>query len=65
MNLESFRKRFAEITSELEKLVAEGEIPGISCGVRFNDTVETASLGVTNIDHPLKVNDETFFRSAR
>ena len=45
MNLESFRKRFAEITSELEKLVAEGEIPGISCGVRFNDTVETASLG--------------------
>jgi len=46
----------------LEKLVAEGEIPGISCGVRFNDTVDTASLGVTNIDHPLKVNDETFFQ---
>ncbi|WP_180977887.1 hypothetical protein [Mesotoga sp. Brook.08.YT.4.2.5.1] len=49
----------------MEKLVAEGEIPGIYCGVRFNDTVETASLGVMNIDHPLKVNDETFFRSAR
>ncbi|PVD15412.1 hypothetical protein V512_000425 [Mesotoga sp. Brook.08.105.5.1] len=62
MNLRSFRKRFAEITSELEKLVTEGEIPGISCGVRFKDTVETASLGVTNINHPLKVSDETFFQ---
>jgi len=62
MNLESFGKRFAETTSELEKLVAEGEIPGISCGARFGDTVETASFGVTNINHPLKVNDETFFQ---
>jgi len=63
--LGKFWKALREITSELEKLVTEGEIPGIYCGVRFNDTVETASLGVTNIDHPLKVNDETFFRSAR
>jgi CubicO group peptidase (beta-lactamase class C family) len=62
MNPESFRKRFAEISSELERIVAEGEIPGISCGVRFGDTVETASFGVTNTNHPLNVNDEAFFQ---
>jgi len=62
MNLESFRKRFEEISSELEKIVEEGEIPEISCGVRFGDTVETASFGITNISHPLKVIDETFFQ---
>jgi len=62
MNPENSRKRFAEISSELEKIAEEGEVPGISCEVRFDDTVETASFGITNINHPLKVNDETFFQ---
>lgn len=62
MNLGNLRDGFADVAAELEKVVAGGNIPGLSCGIRFGETVETASYGVTNLKHPLEVNEDTFFQ---
>ncbi|MBN2219460.1 MAG: beta-lactamase family protein [Kosmotogaceae bacterium] len=62
MNLGDYKNGFSNVAAELEKVVSEGKIPGLSCGIRFGESVETATCGVTNLNHPLEVNDDTFFQ---
>jgi CubicO group peptidase (beta-lactamase class C family) len=40
----------------------EHRIPGIALGVSDGDQLYTAGLGITNVDHPLDVTDETLFQ---
>ncbi|WP_373561616.1 serine hydrolase domain-containing protein [Mesotoga sp. H07.pep.5.3] len=34
----------------------------MSCRIRFGETVDPASYGITNLSNPLKVNEDTFFQ---
>jgi CubicO group peptidase (beta-lactamase class C family) len=37
-------------------------VPGVAVGIFHNGEVQTAGFGVTNVDHPLPVTDETLFQ---
>jgi CubicO group peptidase (beta-lactamase class C family) len=37
-------------------------VPGVALGIIQHDQVSAAGLGVTNVDHPLPVTDETLFQ---
>lgn len=52
----------AEISSKIRKLMKELGIPGVALGVYNNGTVSTQGYGVTNIDNPLPVDDNTLFQ---
>ena len=38
------------------------EIPGVVVGILHNGEIHAAGLGVTNVEHPLDVTDETLFQ---
>lgn len=44
-----------------QSMQAKG-IPGVAVGLWYNDQAWTAGFGVTNLDHPLPVTDETLFQ---
>jgi CubicO group peptidase (beta-lactamase class C family) len=52
--------------SQLRDLAAErmGEfdVPGVAIGVLADGKIETTGLGVTSIEHPLEVDDQTLFQ---
>ena len=37
-------------------------IPGVALGLLFNDKIYTSGFGVTNVEHPLPVTDDTLFQ---
>jgi CubicO group peptidase (beta-lactamase class C family) len=43
-------------------LMAQKAIPGVALGILHRGEVATAAFGVTNVDHPLPVTDETLFQ---
>jgi CubicO group peptidase (beta-lactamase class C family) len=45
----------------VERMSAK-DIPGVVVGVLHQEEVATAGFGVTNVDHPLSVTDETLFQ---
>ena len=45
-----------------EKSQQDHKVPGVVIGVMHNGEVQTAGFGVTNLDHPLEVTDETLFQ---
>ena len=44
--------------------MAELGVPGVALGVLHDGRVETAGFGVTNVEHPLPVDERTLFRVA-
>ncbi len=54
-------KRFEEIKSEAQRLMDEIKVPGVAIGIIHDGKVEMAGLGITNIDDPQPVNENTVF----
>ncbi|MBV9291976.1 MAG: beta-lactamase family protein, partial [Frankiales bacterium] len=50
------------LQDELSRLAKELDVPGAVAGVVVGDTTETAVHGVTNVDHPLPVDEGTLFQ---
>ncbi len=51
--------RLGEVVTQLMK---KYEIPGVAVGILHEGEMQTAGFGVTNVDHPLPVTDETLFQ---
>lgn len=43
------------------KVMEENDVPGVAVGILHEGEVTVAGFGVTNVDHPLPVTDETLF----
>lgn len=54
--------RFDRVVAAVQAKMKELGIPGIAVGVLADGVVHTRALGVTNVDHPLPVSDDTLFQ---
>ncbi len=52
----------AELSVKINELMKELRIPGVAIGVYNSGDVSTQGYGVTNLDHPLPVDDDTLFQ---
>ena len=59
---EQNKARFASLSAFVEKNMTKWGIPGLAIGVLHQGETATAGFGVTNVDHPLPVTDETLFQ---
>ena len=50
---------FAELSSVIQEEMTRQGVPGVAVGVWFEGQAYTAGFGVTNVDHPLPVDEET------
>ena len=44
------------------RVMDEKDVPGVAVGILHKGETATAGFGVTNMDHPLPVTDETLFQ---
>ncbi len=51
-----------ELVAKIDELMKELKIPGVAVGVYHGDKVFTQGFGVTNLTHPLQVDDDTLFQ---
>jgi len=52
----------AELSARINELMKKLKIPGVAIGVYHGGETSTQGYGVTNIDHPLPVDDDTLFQ---
>ena len=53
---------FERVSALVAEKMKEHQVPGVSLGIVRNGTVMTRAFGVTNLDHPLPVTDDTVFQ---
>ena len=53
---------FERLSEFVSKVMEKKDIPGVAVGVLHEGEVRAAGFGVTNVDHPLPVTDETLFQ---
>ena len=61
MSTES-EKYWDDICAFTEHSMASHKVPGVSVGIFYQGNIHTAGFGITNVDHPLPVNDDTLFQ---
>lgn len=61
LNLEA-DQNFEKLSAFVHKAMAENAVPGVTMGVLQNGQHRTAAFGITNIDSPQQVTDETLFQ---
>lgn len=54
--------KFDQLCEFVTGVMAKAKVPGVAVGLLHRDETYTAGLGVTNVDHPLPVTDETLFQ---
>jgi CubicO group peptidase (beta-lactamase class C family) len=54
--------RFERIRLAVEEKMKEYGVPGAAVGISFKGQTATHGLGVTSVDHPLPVTDDTLFQ---
>jgi CubicO group peptidase (beta-lactamase class C family) len=54
--------RFDRVAAAVEAKMKELGVPGVAIGVLADNAVRTRALGVTNVDHPLPVTEDTLFQ---
>ncbi|MEN8192179.1 MAG: serine hydrolase domain-containing protein [Bacteroidota bacterium] len=54
--------KFQSVNRFIEQNFDKWNIPGLAIGVLHNGEMTTAGYGVTNINHPLPITDETLFQ---
>ncbi len=54
--------RWDALCGEVSGFLARDRVPGAALGVVLGEETFTAGFGVTNVDHPLDVTDETYFQ---
>ncbi len=58
---ENLDTRFEEIKSEAQRLMDEIKVPGIAIGIIHDGKVQMAGIGITNLDDPQAVTENTVF----
>ena len=58
---ENMDMRFEEIKSEAQRLMDEIKVPGIAIGILHDGKVQMAGLGITNVDDPQAVTEDSVF----
>jgi len=58
----SQEQNWAQLQSFVAELLEKTGVPGAAVGVFHQGEVRAAGVGVTNVDHPLPVTDETLFQ---
>ena len=53
---------FEQLQTYTQQVMDETGVPGVAVGVLHNGQMQSAGLGVTNVDHPLPVNEQTLFQ---
>jgi CubicO group peptidase (beta-lactamase class C family) len=53
---------FDELVREASERMEAAGVPGAAVGVLYEAKVEAAGLGVTNVEHPLDVDEDTLFQ---
>ncbi len=56
------KAEFRHLKDFIAEAMKSKGVPGVAVGVLSGDETYTAGLGVTNIEHPLSVTDETLFQ---
>ena len=51
-----------ELVKRIEGHMGELNVPGVAVGIRHGDEMFTRGFGVTNVDHPVEVDDSTLFQ---
>ena len=59
---ENPQETFDQLCACVEEQVRKKNIPGVAIGILRNGETYSAGFGVTNVDHPLPVTDETLFQ---
>ncbi|MCZ6679945.1 MAG: serine hydrolase [Candidatus Poribacteria bacterium] len=54
--------KWARLCKSVDALIKKRDVPGVAVGVLYKGVTATAGFGVTNVDHPLSVTDETLFQ---
>jgi CubicO group peptidase (beta-lactamase class C family) len=54
--------RFDRVVTAVQEKMTELGVPGVAVGVLADGDVRTRAFGVTNLDHPLPVTDDTLFQ---
>lgn len=55
-------EKWDRLSESVAKMMEDNGIPGVAVGILHKGKTTTAGFGVTNIDHPLPVTDETLFQ---
>jgi CubicO group peptidase (beta-lactamase class C family) len=58
----SNKKKWKQLCEFAEESRQIHNVPGLVVGILNKGKVKAAGFGITNVDHPLEVNDETFFQ---
>ena len=56
------KANFDKLNDFVTQVMEKKKIPGVAVGVLYEGETYTAGFGVTNVDHPLSVTDETLFQ---
>lgn len=56
------REKFEKVVQVVKETMEEHHVPGIAVGIIVGDQMYTTGLGVTSVDNPLDVTDETLFQ---
>ncbi|MHC4777566.1 MAG: serine hydrolase domain-containing protein, partial [Planctomycetota bacterium] len=59
---EESNANWAALRDEIAGVVEAEHVPGAALGVVLGEDTFTAGFGVTNVNHPLDVTDETYFQ---
>src|SRR5262245_25176605 len=54
--------RFDRVAAVVQAKMTEIGVPGVALGVLAEGQIRTRGFGVTNLDHPLPVTDDTLFQ---
>jgi CubicO group peptidase (beta-lactamase class C family) len=54
--------RFDRVADVVQAQIKELGVPGVALGILADGQVRTRAFGVTNVDHPLPVTDDTLFQ---
>jgi CubicO group peptidase (beta-lactamase class C family) len=54
--------RFDRVADAVQSQMKELGVPGVALGILADGQMRTRAFGVTNVDHPLPVTDETLFQ---
>ena len=52
----------AELHGVIEEAMAHYHVPGVAVGIYHDGTQQVGGLGVTNVDHPLAVDEQTLYQ---
>ena len=59
---QQFQAKFERIAEQVESWLEELKVPGATFGLRVAGETYTGGVGVTHVEHPLPVTDETIFQ---